>query len=149
MGLPKNILVSGAITAISTAVATAAVAQAENDDAASAFNAASHVVWGAEATDQDGGSARYTGTGLVVHAAAMLGWAALQEIVLGRWVRRGPPARAAVSGAATSAAAYAIDYHVLPERLTPGIEKRLSPAAMAIAYGVLAAALAVGVRKGR
>ena len=139
---------SGTITAVSTAIATAAVGQAENADAASAFNAASHVAWGDEAFDQDGYSERYTLTGLAVHVGAMIGWAALQEVAFGRWARKGPPARAVVSGTATSAAAYALDYHVLPERLSPGIERRLSPAAMAISYAVLAAALAVGVRRG-
>lgn len=145
----KNVLVSGTITAIGTAIATAAVSEAENGDAAAAFNAASHVAWGDEAFGADGVSERYTLTGLAIHAGAMLGWAVLQEALFGRWARTGSPARAVASGAATSAAAYAIDYHVLPERLQPGIERRLSPAAMAVSYVALAAMLAIGVRASR
>ena len=144
----KNVAVSGTVAAIGTAIATAAVSQAENGDGAAAFNAASHVVWGEKAADQDGLSARYTATGLAIHVTAMIGWAALQEIVFGRWARSGAPARAAVSALTTASTAYALDYHVLPERLAPGIEKRLSPAAIAIAFGTLATMLAIGVRRG-
>ena len=51
-------------------------------------------------------------------------------------------------GKTHSAVAYATDYHVVPERLTPGFEKRLSNESLAIVYGVLAACLALGVRRG-
>ena len=146
MGFIRNALVSGTVAAIGTAIATAAVSEAENEDAAAAFNAASHVAWGDESFGQDGLSGRYTLVGLAVHATAMLGWAALQEALFGRWARSGPPQRAAVSGAATAAAAYAIDYHILPERLAPGIERRLSNEARAISFVALAAMLAIGVR---
>lgn len=81
---------------------------------------------------------------------AMYAWSAVLEGVFGPWVRRAdesggsPLARAAVAGATVSALAYVTDYYVVPKRFTPGIEKRLSPMALATTYGVLAASLAAG-----
>lgn len=149
MGFIANTLRTAGIATVATTVATLFLGQREADDAAAPLNATSHILWGDDAAEQDGFSPEYTLVGAVLNAGAMVGWAALQELVLGRWVRRGSPARAAAAGAATSAVAYATDYHVVPERLTPGFEKRLSPGALAIVYGVLAASMAFGVRRSR
>ncbi len=149
MSFVKNMLLAASIATVGTTLTTALLGREENGDPAAPLNATSHIVWGDEAASESGFSPKYTLTGIVVNAGAMLGWAAIQELVFGRWVRKGPPSRAVVAGAATSAAAYATDYHVVPERLTPGFERRLSPGEMAVVYGVLAASLAFGVRRSR
>ena len=54
-----------------------------------------------------------------------------------------PPSRAVPArGAATSAIAYVVDYHVVPRRLTPGFELRLPGAALAGIYAAMALGLA-------
>ncbi len=149
MSFVRNTLISAGLTTVGTTLVTALLGRQEAGSAAAPLNATSHIVYGDEAARHDELSVEYTLVGGLLNASAMIGWAALQELVLGRWVRRGGPERAAAAGVATSAVAYVTDYHVVPERLTPGFEKRLSPVSLAIVYGVLAATLAVGVRKGR
>lgn len=149
MSFIKNTLLTATVAAVGTTIAALAMGQQENGDPAAPLNATSHILWGDEAAEQDGFSVRYTLVGVALNASAMLGWAALQELAFGRWAREGSPARALATGSVTSAVAYVTDYHVVPERLTPGLEKRLSPEALTVAYVALAAMLAIGARKGR
>jgi Na+/proline symporter len=149
----KRVLENGAVTgAIATAATTAIVAwlgKRETGSAAAPLNATSHIAFGEEAAYHDETSVKYTLTGAAINAAAMVGWSAVQEELLGRWVRKGSPARALASGAAVSALAYVVDYHVVPKRLTPGFEKRLSKKAMFATYAAMALSLAAGARTKR
>lgn len=149
MAFVRNTLLAAGIATVGTTLAALLLGEREANDAAAPLNATAHILYGDRAAAQDGFSVEYTLVGAALNATAMVGWAALQEFTLGRWARKGNPARAAAAGAATSVVAYATDYHVVPERLTPGFEKRLSPYALALTYGVLAACLAFGVRRGR
>lgn len=149
----KKLVGRGAVTSIATTLVTAALTgwlgKRETGSAAAPFNATSHIVHGDEATRHDEVSAKYTLTGFLLNAAAMAAWSGVQEVAFGRWARKGSPARAVASGAATSALAYVTDYYVVPKRLTPGFEKRLSKGAMLATYVGLALALAAGVRAKR
>jgi hypothetical protein len=58
-------------------------------------------------------------------------WALFYEALADRMA---PLAR----GAAVSALAYVVDYHVVPRRLTPGFEMRLGRPALAAIYAALA-----------
>lgn len=149
MGFLKNTLLAAGIATVATTLAAALLGQREAGSPAAPLNATSHILWGDEAAEQDGFSPQYTLVGAVLNAGAMFGWAALQELIVGRWARKGSPLRAMAAGTATSAIAYATDYHVVPERLTPGFEKRLCSESLGIVYVVLAASLAFGVRRGR
>jgi hypothetical protein len=40
-----------------------------------------------------------------------------------------------------TAGAYVVDYHLVPKRLTPGFEERLSPGALALVYAALGVSL--------
>ena len=40
-------------------------------------------------------------------------------------------------------AAYVVDYHLVPSRLTPGWERQISPRALALVFGALALSLPV------
>jgi hypothetical protein len=51
-----------------------------------------------------------------------------------------------LKGAVVSGLAYITDYYIVPKRLTPGFEKRLTPRSMVKMYTVLAISLAVGDR---
>ncbi len=149
MGFLRNVLVTAALGTVATTVTTLILGKRELGLPAAPLNATSHIAFGDEAAEQDTFSAKYTLTGGAINASAMLSWAVLQELVLGRWVRRGGAERALVAGVATSAVAYVTDYHVVPERLTPGFEKRFSAGALAVVYSALAVSLALGVGKAR
>ncbi len=140
------------LTASTTAATTAAISASgaiELRNAAAPLNAISHIVWGDDAARQDGTSARYTAVGTALNAAAMASWAVLHHAIF-RPDRRHPGlAPALARGAATAAAAYVIDYYVVPRRLTPGFEKRLSGRSMFAVYAALALGFAVGERMTR
>jgi hypothetical protein len=68
----------------------------------------------------------------------MLIWGVLHETGVAVCRTRSGP----LAGAATAAAAYAIDYHVVPPRLAPGIEKRLSKRGVFMSYATMASTLA-------
>lgn len=149
----KKLLGRSTVTSIATTVATTALTawlgKRETGSAAAPFNATSHIVHGEEAVRHDEPSAKYTLTGVLLNAGAMAAWSGIQELAFGRWARKGTPARALASGAATSVLAYVTDYYVVPKRLTPGFEKRLSKKAMLATYVGLALALAAGARAKR
>lgn len=90
-----------------------------------------------------GVDAKHTLAGAGINAASVTMWAGVHELLFGKWARKGP-AEAIVSGAAVSALAYAVDYHVVPKRLTPGFEKKLSPQGLFTTYAVLALSFAAG-----
>ena len=125
----ERILISGAIAGTAAAIVVSLAGRRQAGSYAAPLNATSHIVWGDEAAEQNDVTARYTGTGLLLHYGSAVFWAALHESL---------PGRAPVRAALTALAAYVVDYHVVPRRLTPGFELRVSPAALAAMYGALA-----------
>jgi hypothetical protein len=138
----EHVAVTGAVASAATTLAVAALGQAENGEAIAPVNAVSHIAWGDEAARQTGVTTKYTLTGLVLNAAAVTSWAVIYHTLFGG--RKITPVAAVTGAVATSALAYVTDYHVVPERLTPGFERRLSNRSLALTYGVLATGLMVG-----
>src|SRR5678816_3465704 len=105
------------LTASTTAATTAAIAAAgaiELRNAAAPLNAVSHIVWGDDAALQNDTSVRYTAFGTAINAAAMASWCVLHHVIFRpdrRWAGLAP---ALARGAATAAAAYVVDYYVVP-----------------------------------
>ena len=136
-----------ALTASTTAATTAAIAvcgATELRNAAAPLNAVSHIAWGDAAFQQNGTSARYTGLGTALNAAAMASWCVLHHAIF-RPDRRGPGLAGALArGAVTASAAYVVDYYVVPKRLTPGFEERLTGRSMFAVYAALALGFAYG-----
>jgi len=116
--------------------------RAETGSAAAPVNAISHWLWPRKALRQDGVSARYTGTGLGVHFGAALLWCGLYERLR---ARRGAatPVAAVADAVAVSAVAAVVDLACVPDRLTPGFERRLSGRSLVLVYGAFAAGLAL------
>jgi len=110
-----------------------------NDGApASGTNAASQWVWGRKAKEQRGVSARYTLLGFSIHHTSSLFWATGYEL----WKRDSdPPERQVAKAASISALAYLVDYHVVPSRLSPGFDRRISGLGMVATYSAFAAGL--------
>jgi hypothetical protein len=146
----EDSLRTGTIAGVATTIAIAACGQAEERNAVAPLNAISHILWGDRAASQDDVSAEYTLTGLALNGAAVISWAALFEMLFGGKAKQGDMAMSLLGGAATAALAYVVDYYVVPERLTPGFEKRLSDRSLLAIYAVLALSLGVGgLLKGR
>jgi hypothetical protein len=107
------------------------------------LNATSHVVWGDEAAGVDEPDWKHTGVGQVLHHASTFFWGVLFEALQAR--RAVPTATGVLADAAvTTAIAAVVDYKLVPNRLTPGFEKRLSNQALAITYVALGAGLVLG-----
>ena len=107
------------------------------------LNAVSHITFGDEAAAHTEWSAKYTGTGTALNTVAVFSWAAMHAGVMKMLPRQDLPS-AIGAGVAVAAAAYVVDYYVVPERLTPGFEKRLTGRSLFWIYSALAAGLAAG-----
>ncbi|RPE76915.1 hypothetical protein EDC50_2167 [Vulcaniibacterium tengchongense] len=105
--------------------------------AASATNATSHWLWGERARRVHRVDVRHTVAGYAIHHASSFFWALFYEA----WRERRPRSRAWPPALAVSAAAYLVDYHVVPRRLTPGFERHLGGPAMAATYAAFALGL--------
>jgi hypothetical protein len=142
--LVKNSAIPAAIATATTTAAVTGLTKLNEGSASAGLNAVSHILWGDAAQAKDEFSAKYTLVGAGLNSAAVASWAAVHELVVekGGVPRRFMPML--LTASLVSGIAYLVDYHVVPERLTPGFEKRLTPKAMAIVYGALAVGLAVG-----
>lgn len=145
----QRVLTSGTIAGLATAGTAALAGRRENGSYAAPLNATSHVVWGDQAAMKNSPSFKYTLTGFLVNHASTLFWAAVQDRLfssrrLKLFRRRNPVLQALVGGAAVTAAAYITDYYLVPDRLTPGFERRLSDSSLGMIYGALALGLAAG-----
>jgi hypothetical protein len=136
--------VAGTVATVVSTALLAVIGQRENASAVAPVNAVSHWLWGDESLHADGADLRHTLTGFVTHHLAAVFWASLYSLLHGHRDRAKTPVQAVAGGIATSAVAYAVDYHVVPQRLTPGWEHRMGPRSLALTYGSLAVGFALG-----
>jgi hypothetical protein len=119
---------------------------------AAPLNAPGHWLFGSESLRSNRPSWRHTLSGFLIHHGSSLFWSLLYSRVL-HWQCRqhdeGGSAQAGMAGPAWSAlgvtllAAW-VDFRVVPERLTPGFEHRLSRKSLVLVYGAFALGLALG-----
>ena len=135
-------LVSGTVASVVSTVALSILGKAELDKSAAPVNGPSQWIWGRHAPYQDHFSLRYTLIGYAIHHAASVFWAIWYE----KLRQQLPPAESAAAvlapAVATTVAAYAVDFHFTPKRLTPGFEHRLSQPSLLIVYATFALGLA-------
>jgi hypothetical protein len=136
-----RIISSGLAGGLLSAAVASACSRIENRHSARAMNAIAHIYDGGEPPARDGERNRNTIVGFAIHMAASLWWASFFEPA--RRKSKGHPVAAA---AAISAAAYAVDYYVVPGRFRPGFERHLSGASMLAIYAALAAGFALTAR---
>jgi hypothetical protein len=144
----KTAVREGAVAGtLASFLSTAVLATAGSRQAGSAVaptNAVSHWLWGDESLQVQRPTWRHTLTGYVTHHLASIFWAALYSLVYGHRATAKTVPQALAGGVATSAVAYVVDYGLVPKRLTPGYEHRISTGAMVATYGALAAGFALG-----
>lgn len=140
-------LLAGAVTAVTVAIRGAR----ESGSAVAPLNATSHVAWGEEAGEVETADIKHTALGAAIHTAAGVFWAAVYEKLFGRYAERGDYGTALAGGAVVAALAYVTDYHLVPKRLTPGWEQRVSGRSLALTYAALAASLPLRavIKRGR
>lgn len=140
----ERTLCTGAAATAATTLAVSICGALEEGNPVAPINAVSHIAWADEAARQTDASWQYTAVGLALNTAAVTSWAGVYEMFCGRTADRKDIAGALLGGALVSAAAYVTDYHIVPERLTPGFEKRLSNRSLLGVYTALALGLAAG-----
>lgn len=139
----RNAVGEGLLAALLSAGALLWRGRVDTGSAAAPLNAVSHWLWPQAALRRNDVTLKHTLTGTVTHTAASLFWAAFYSLI--RHVRREPTAVNAVTDAAAlTAAAAVIDLKVVPERLTPGFERRLNRDSLLLVYVGFAAGLALG-----
>ncbi len=135
-------MVIGSVASVASTLTILLASHRATGSAVSGTNATSHWLWGRSATRRRRVSLRHTVPGYVIHHGSSIFWAVFFE----RATARQPALeRQAVSAAVTAALAYVVDYHVIPRRLNPGFEQRMSAAGLLATY----ASFAVGLQLGR
>jgi len=140
--LPARLLVSDLLSSGLSAAVLMWRGHVENGHAAAPLNAVSHWLWPRQALREDRASARFTGTGIGVHFAAALLWCGLYEMLRGRR-GRATVAQAVQDAAVVGAVSAVVDLACVPDRLTPGFERRLRPSSLVLVYAAFAAGLAL------
>lgn len=136
--------VAGTVASLLSTAVLALAGRREAGSAVAPTNAVSHWLWGDESLVAQQPDLRHTLTGYVTHHLASVFWATLYSRIFGHREDAKELPQAIAGGVATSATAYVVDYYMVPKRLTPGYEHRISSGAMLATYGALAAGFALG-----
>jgi hypothetical protein len=136
--------VSGSLASVLSTCVLAAAGARQAGSVVAPINATSHWLWGDESLHAQQPTWRHTLIGYLTQHAASIFWAALYARVYGHRDEAKRLPQAVAGGIATSAVAYVVDYGLIPKRLTPGYEHRVSPGAMLAIYAALAAGFALG-----
>jgi hypothetical protein len=136
--------VTGTLAGILSTAVLALAGIRQNGSAAAPINAASHWIWGDESLHENRATLRHTLPGYLTQHAASIFWAALYSLIYGHRPEAKQWPQTIAGAAATCAIAAVVDYTVVPKRLTPGYEHRLSTGAMMAVYAALATGFALG-----
>jgi hypothetical protein len=139
----QRVLVDGSLASVLSGLVLAWRGRRETGRAAAALNGPSHWVWGREALRRNRTDLKHTALGSAIHHASSLLWAGVFRLLQARRRRPGM-ASAVVDAAAVSALAALVDLRLVPERFTPGFERRLSTPALVLTYAGFGAGLVLG-----
>jgi hypothetical protein len=138
----KGALIGGTIASLTSAAVMMRRGRSEIGSHWAAINAPSHWFWGERSFRRNAPSWRYTAVGALTHHASSVFWALGYHWLQARR-RRPTPASAVVDAAALTAVAAVVDLQLVPGRLTPGFERRLSRRSLAWTYVGFGAGLAL------
>ena len=141
--IAARVLAEGSLASALSAAVLARRGRTEIGSPWAALNAPSHWFWGKQSLRRNALSWRYTGVGALTHHASAIFWAIGYDWL--QSLRREPtPTTAFVDAAAVTAIAALVDLKLIPERLTPGFERRLSRPGLAWTYVGFGLGLALG-----
>lgn len=132
----------GSVASLASLAAMAVCGRRDNRTLWPAVNAPSHWVWDEKALHQEQPSLRYTLPGFLIHHLSSHFWALLHAKA--RAERRREARTLLGEAALTTVVAATVDLVVVPERLTPGFQRRLSPASLTTVYVLFGLGLAAG-----
>lgn len=139
----RNAVGEGLLAAVLSAVVLVWRGRTDAGSAPAPLNAVSHWIWPRVALRRNDVSLKHTLTGTVTHVGASLFWGAFYSLL--RHLRREPTTVNAVTDAAAlTTVAAVVDLKVVPDRLTPGFEKRLERDSLVLVYAAFAVGLALG-----
>jgi hypothetical protein len=138
-------LLVGSVAALTATGALALLARAEGRGPLQPINATSHIIHGSRAGTRREADLAHTLPGYAINHGASIFWA----LPFTLWLL-GRPRRSAVETAAAAAVtaglAGAIDYGLVPRRLTPGWEHALPRSSVAAGFAALGLGLFAGAR---
>lgn len=143
MHIGLSAAVSGTIVSIATTAALGLLARREGKGALQPTNSTSHWLHGEKAGSVRQADVAHTLVGYGTHHASSVFWALLFQM----WLASRPPRPPLVmlrDALAAAAVAAAVDYGIVPKRLTPGWEAVLSKRSIAATFLAMAAGLAAG-----
>lgn len=139
----RDALAEGAVAAALSAATLAWRGRSDSGSAVAPINAPSHWLWGREAIRSEAVDARHTALGAAVHGASSVFWSGLYAWI-GAQRRRPTVGTVVLDAVAVTALAAVVDLKLVPERLSPGFQHRVSRGSLALVYGSFAAGLALG-----
>ena len=139
----RHVLTAGSLASALSMAVMACASRRDTGSAVAAVNAPSHWFWGERALRRNEASWRFTLLGAATHHASAVFWAVFYELLRARR-QRAAPGNAVVGAGGRPAVAAVVDLKLVPERLTPGFERRLSKRNLAWVYVGFAAGLALG-----
>lgn len=139
----RRALISGSIASAVSTAALLVMSRLEGNRALQPVKATAHWLYGERAAVPAGIDGRRALIGYATNHAAAVFWALLFEAARSRR-RRDDLVGTATTAAGVSALAAAVDYGVMPRRLTPGWELAVSKESVAAAFVALAAGLTLG-----
>jgi hypothetical protein len=139
----QRVLIEGTLGSLLSGLVLARRGRDDTGSALAAVNAPSHWFWGHEALRRNDASARHTLIGALVHHASSVFWAFFYDALQQRR-RQVTPANAFADAAAITTLAAVVDLKLVPERLTPGFERRLSKESLLWVYVAFGVGLALG-----
>lgn len=140
--LASQSLAAGTLASALSGAVLAWRGRGDAGSAAAALNAPSHWLWGRDALQRNEATVRHTAVGSGVHWASAMLWGTIYELVRSRR-RRPTVTNAMTDAAAVTVVAAVVDLKLVPERLTPGFQHRLSRGSLLLVYASFAAGLAV------
>lgn len=138
----RYMLFSGLGASIAALTSVAALARSEGRPAVVPINATSKWFWGDGAGEQSRFDLKHTPLGIATNICAGMFWGALFGAV--RDHRRTAPHQLVCDGAILAGTAGALDYGILPRRLTPGWELQISSRSVLLSLTAMAAGAVLG-----
>jgi hypothetical protein len=132
--LLRDTLISGALTALTSAIVLAACGKRQEGSPFGPLNGPSQWLWGEAEAYRRHFSMRNTVIGYVIHHLASTMWAGINERLYSGRHSPSSPAQRLAAAAATTALAYVVDYKLTPRRFRPGFKKHLDGGALTLVY---------------
>lgn len=142
--LLADALRSGSVASLLSTLVVSWFSRQRTGHAAAGTNSASQWIWYPQARARFAASWRNTATGYVIHHASSVFWAGGYQLLR---PERASRAGQVLRAGAIAAAAYWVDYHVVPRRLSPGFEHKIGAAGMWATYAGFGLGLVLGSRR--